>query len=130
MVKRYTSPGARFASVSTAVFAAGLSFTTTMLVSEILPLLLTLPVKTSNPPGATAPSGQVLVTRMDGAVTAAQVADALKIETCVFDGEAKGQSAEAIAINCGLANAQAVVDFLATADRRAARRYASDGGRE
>ena len=39
-----------------------------------MPLLLTLPVKTSRPPGATGFAGQVLVTRKAGVVTAAQVA--------------------------------------------------------
>ena len=57
----------------------GWLFNTTTLVSEMLPLLLTLPVKTSNPPGATGFMGQVLVTRMEGVVTAVQVAVALSV---------------------------------------------------
>ena len=44
-----------------------------------MPLLLTLPVKRSNPPGATGFTGQLLVTRMEGAVTAAQMAVALLV---------------------------------------------------
>ena len=42
-----------------------------------MPLLLTLPVKTSTPPGATGLAGQDLVTRMEAAVVEAQVAVAL-----------------------------------------------------
>ena len=61
----------------TGVPLVGWLFNTTTFVSEMLPLLLTLPVKTSNPPGATGLMGQVLVTRRAGAVIAAQVAVAL-----------------------------------------------------
>ena len=57
----------------------GWSFTTTTLVRVMLPLLLTLPVKTSKLPGATGLAGQVLVTRMEGVVTAVQVAEALSV---------------------------------------------------
>ena len=77
MVKKRTWPGARLLMAKTGVPLVGWLFSTRMLVSEMLPLLLTLPVKTSNPPGATGFSGQVLVTRMAGIVTAAQVALAL-----------------------------------------------------
>ena len=63
----------------TGVPLVGWLFSTRMLVSEMLPLLLTLPVKTSNPPGATWFEGQVLVTRMEGAVMAAQEAVALSV---------------------------------------------------
>ena len=55
----------------------GWLFSTTMLLRVMLPLLLTLPVKMSKPPGATGFTGQVLVTRIAGAVVAAQVAVAV-----------------------------------------------------
>ena len=53
----------------------GWLFTTRTFVSVTLPLLLTLPVKTSRPPGETGFSGQDLVTRIAAVVgVAAQVA--------------------------------------------------------
>ena len=66
-------------AVKTGVPLVGWLFTTTTLVKVMLPLLLTLPVKTSKPPGATGLIGQVLVTRMEGVVTAVQVAEALSV---------------------------------------------------
>ena len=77
MVKRRIWPGARFEMENTGVPLVGWLFNTTTLVRVMLPLLLTLPVKTSRPPGATGLTGQVLVTRMEGAVMAAQEAVAL-----------------------------------------------------
>ena len=62
---------------NTGVPLVGWLFNTMTLVRVMSPALLTLPVKMSNPPGATGFAGQVLVTRMEGAVTAAQEAEAL-----------------------------------------------------
>ena len=52
----------------------GWSLTTKTFVSEMLPLLLTLPVKMSRAPGATGLAGQFLVTVIEGVVSEAQVA--------------------------------------------------------
>ena len=55
----------------------GRLFSTRTLVSVMLPLLLTLPLKTSSAPGATGLAGQDLVTRSAAVVTAGQFAVAL-----------------------------------------------------
>ena len=52
--------------VKTGVPGAGWLFSTTMLVRVTLPQLLTLPVKTNSPPGATGTSGQFLISRISG----------------------------------------------------------------
>src|ERR1035437_9954654 len=50
-----------------------------MLFNVTLPVLLTLPEKTSTCPGITRPSGHDLVTLMPGVVTSGQVADAVLV---------------------------------------------------
>ena len=53
--------------------------TTMTLVSVMLPLLLTLPVKTSRPPDIIGLAGQVLVTRIEAVVKAGQFAVAVRV---------------------------------------------------
>ena len=55
-------------------------------------------------------------------------ADVAGILSCVAKHEADHEGAGQIAIACGLANAQAVVDLIGTMDRRAAAKFARDGG--
>ena len=52
-------------------------FSTTTLVSVMLPVLVTYPVKLSRPPGTTGLAGQNFATMMDGAVATGQTAVAL-----------------------------------------------------
>ena len=65
--------------VSTKVPFVGWSLTTMTLVSVTLPLLLTLPVKTSRPPDIIGLAGQVLVTRIEAVVKAGQFAVAVRV---------------------------------------------------
>src|SRR5436190_7813693 len=69
------APGASVAAVKTGVVPVR-SLVTTMLVSVMLPALLTLPVKVSRPPGLAGLAGQFCVTVRRGVVPSGQVADA------------------------------------------------------
>jgi len=71
-VKFAEAPGASVPIVNTGVLAAGRSLTTTTFVSVILPLLLTVPPKLKDPPGATRLVEQFIVTRIWDAVRMGQ----------------------------------------------------------
>ena len=58
---------------NTGVLGAGWLSTTNTLVSVMLPVLVTVPVNTRVPPGATGAGGQSLVTAIAGVVTIGQV---------------------------------------------------------
>ena len=60
--------------VNTGVLFVGWLSTTTMLVSVMLPVFVTVPVKTRRLPGTALVTGHALVTRICGAVTIGQVA--------------------------------------------------------
>src|SRR5207302_1113177 len=66
-------PGASEAAAKTVVLGTGRLLTTTILVRVTLPVLLTLPEKVSNWPGATGCAGQALVTLMPGVKTSEHV---------------------------------------------------------
>jgi hypothetical protein len=59
---------------------------------------------------------------------ATAITDAAAIAACVVqhDNEPPAQ----IALTCGLANAQAVIDLIATVDRRAAKRFSCIGAQD
>ena len=67
------APGAKEARVYTVVLGTGWVLTTTMLVNVTLPVLLTLPEKVSNWPGATGVTGHVLVTTIPAVKVSEQV---------------------------------------------------------
>src|SRR5262245_13003294 len=73
-------PGTRVVGwPQTIVFGEGRSFTTVILVIVMLPELLTVPVKTSNWPGATGFAGHCLVTVRRGVGTIGQIAPAVAV---------------------------------------------------
>ena len=71
-MKLVPAPGASVIGPSTVVLATGRLLTTKILVSVMLPVLMTVPVKTSRPPSVTVVVGHVLVTLIWGAVTNGQ----------------------------------------------------------
>src|ERR1041385_1344883 len=70
-------PGPSDTGPNTDVLGPGWLFTTSTLVSVMLPALLTLPLNTSGWPGCTAPAGHVFVTTTAGLFVPRQVAVAV-----------------------------------------------------
>src|SRR5258706_390321 len=79
-------PGLKVMGPKTGVLFDGRSFTTSTLVSETFPALLTLPEKVRAAPGSVGLTGQFLVTEMRGVVMFEQVAEQLEFVVIVYSG--------------------------------------------